>query len=315
METLPQNVEDLVALIEATEQEPLDKRLCAVTALGDLLLHEPDPKGILCLLEQVKTNHSARLVMHCISVLSRVKAYSAVAVILDVVQVAQEIRLFQDPAYVATEDCLRLRCVAAQALGRMGDSQAIDPLMRLLNNRTENYRLRLAAAESLGRLGDHHAVSPLLDILVDDREKSLYLKESAAKALGMLGDIRAIEPLIDLLESKRGIRDKFNFLKEQIIEALARIGRPHQKATDSLLYALKDEAPSIRLAAVEALGVIGEPHCIGHLKTMLADKDDDVALAAVSAIYTLGGEPAVREMLALETLPQFVRDELESYVP
>jgi len=217
--------------------------------------------------------------------------------------------------FANSDESMRLRCAAAQALGKIRDERAIIPLMSLLNDRDMNYRLRLAAAEALGKIGHDHAVNPLIDILNDEREKSIYLKESAVKALGMLGDIRAIEPLIDVLESKRGIRDKFNFLKEQVIEAIARIGSPNRKATDSLLYALKDSAPSIRLAAVEALAEIGEDDCIPMLAQMVKDTEDDVAIAAIAAIYHLGGETAIRDLLKQENLPQFLRDELESYIP
>jgi HEAT repeat protein len=210
---------------------------------------------------------------------------------------------------------MRLRCSAASALAKVGDDRAIIPMMSILNNREENYRLRLAVAESLGRLGDEYAVKPLIDILSDEREKSLYLKESAAKALGMLGDIRAIEPLIDMLESKRGIRDKFNFLKEQIIEAVGRIGRPNRKATDSLILALQDEAPSIRLAAIEALSVIGDESCLEALKACILDENDEVAKAVVYAVYRLGGEQQIRELLLQENLPRFLREELDGYIP
>jgi HEAT repeat protein len=177
--------------------------------------------------------------------------------------------------------------------------------------------LRLAAAESIGKLGDNHAIPKLLDIIDDDREKSLYLKESAAKALGMLGDLRALEPLIDILESKQGFFNKFNFLKEQLIESIGRIGHGgrHRKATDSLIRALEDEAPSIRLAAVEALSGLGDPSCIPEIEKLLMDDELDVAFAAIHCIFQLGGEPEMKRLRQLDTLRQIVRDELESYIP
>ena len=93
------------------------------------------------------------------------------------------------------------------------------------------------------------------------------------------------------------------------------IGNPDRKATDTLIYALSDEAPSIRLAAVEALEAIGDTDCLAHIRPLIYDKEDDVAIAAIAATYHLGGEAAVRELLALENLPQFLRDEIEGYIP
>ena len=308
-----EKINALIGTIEADPPEAQDVRVRAVSSLGTLLSQHPLSDGIQCLLRCIQREHDPQVILHAISVLSRIKAEDGCMTIVDVL-LGHHVVIF-DEKLADEDEMLRLRCGAANALGRLGDNRAIIPLMSVLNDKNENYRLRLAVAESLGRLGDEYAVNPLLDILRDEREKSIYLKESVAKALGMLGDIRAIEPLIEMLESKKGIRDKFNFLKEQIIEAIGRIGRPNDKAADTLMASLKDEAPSIRLAAVEALGVIGDEDAIGSLRQCVLDEDDDVAKAAIYAIYNLGGEEAVRVLLSLENLPQFLRDELESYIP
>lgn len=317
MEAVPESLYELIDIIESREKTPLDHRMRAVSVLGDLLCREFNAVGITCLTDCIRFERSGRMITHIISVLGRIKSDDAVPVIIDVL-LATHIDLYDHPEpadFVQGEESMRLRCSAALALGKIGDNRAIIPLMSILNNREENYRLRLAVAESLGKLGDDYAVSPLIEILSDEREKSVYLKESVAKALGMLGDIRAIEPLIDMLESKRGIRDKFNFLKEQIIEAVGRIGRPNRKASDSLILALRDEAPSIRLAAVEALVSIGNDECLESLSHCVFDEDDEVAKAAVYAIYRMVGEGAIRELLTRENLPRFLRDELEGYIP
>lgn len=317
MEAVPKRLYELVDVIEARDQVPVDQRLRAISALGDLLLHDLSEVGMSCLLDCIRSERNSRVITHVMSVLGRIKAEDAAPVIIDVL-LGTHIDLYDKPDpidFVQSDESMRLRCAAALALGKLGDNRAIIPMMSILNNREENYRLRLAVAESLGKLGDEFAVSPLIDILADEREKSVYLKESVAKALGMLGDIRAIEPLIDILESKRGIRNKFNFLKEQIIEAIGRIGRPNSKATDSLLIALQDDAPSIRLAAVEALGAVGDEECLEGLKSRVFDENDEVAKAAIYAVYRLGGEDAIHELLTRENLPRFLRDELEGYIP
>lgn len=317
MEAVPKRLYELVGVIEARDQASNDQRLRAVSALGDLLLRDLSDVGLTCLLDCVRQERDTRFITHVLSVLGRIKSEDAVPVMIDVL-LGTHIDLFDNPQpinFAQSDESMRLRSAAALSLGKIGDNRAIIPMMSILNNRDENYRLRLAVAESLGKLGDEFAVSPLIDILADEREKSVYLKESVAKALGMLGDIRAIEPLIDILESKRGIRDKFNFLKEQVIEAIGRIGRPSRKATDSLLLTLQDDAPSIRLAAVEALGAIGDEDCLPALLNRVFDENDEVAKAAIYAVYNLGGEEVIHELLTRENIPRFLREELEGYLP
>ncbi len=52
------------------------------------------------------------------------------------------------------------------------------------------------ASDALGKIGDKRAVEPLITALDDEDE---LVREGAAKALGMLGDKRAVEPLITAL--------------------------------------------------------------------------------------------------------------------
>jgi HEAT repeat protein len=51
--------------------------------------------------------------------------------------------------------------------------------------------VRQAAAEALGQIGDTSAVEPLIAAL---RDASLGVRRAAADALGQIGDRRALEP-------------------------------------------------------------------------------------------------------------------------
>jgi len=318
----PDIIYELIAQIQDRHQVSEELCVSAISKLGTLLADcdDPDedyPMACAVLQDLIANETNTRLVTHTVSVLGRVGVKRFAPLLIDVL-LGSQIQLYECQTarqFMASDDSMRLRSAAAYALGKVGDQRAIIPLMSILNDRTQNYRLRLAAAESLGKLGDDYAVKPLIDILSDEREKSIYLKESVAKALGMLGDIRAIEPLIDVLESKRGIRDKFNFLKEQIIEAIGRIGKPDSRTATSLVKALKDEAPSIRMAALDALSVLGDASCLPSIQSCIFDPEDDVAKAAINAVYRIGGEPLIRELLAHDSLPRFLRDELEGYIP
>lgn len=308
----PLDVQTAISLL-GSSQQPVALRVEAASRLSEIL----DPQCVHALLAVITDESEPRLFMHVVSLLARKKIYSAVMPLVDVLLCTGKTAIEQaNPIFSRSDTGTRIRVAVAQALGRMGDERALVPLMSLLNNPRENYRLRLAAAESLGRLGDSQALNPLINIVKDDQESSQYLKESAVKALGMLGDIRALDPLIDMFESKQSLLGKFNFLKEQIVEAIGRLGSNHNRALKALLDATEDEAPSIRLSAVESLSEIGDKHAIPALKARLFDPDDDVARAAVAALFHLGGEPIIRDILEhQENLPQFIREELETYVP
>ena len=58
--------------------------------------------------------------------------------------------------------------------------------------------MRRVAVEALGKIGDTRAVEPLIKALQDSEE---YVRRGAVEALGKIGDTRAVEPLITVLRS------------------------------------------------------------------------------------------------------------------
>ena len=210
------------------------------------------------------------------------------------------------------DDYLKIRCMIATVLGNIKDNDSVLPLLYILNNKGENYKLRLSVAEALGRIGDKYAVAPLIDLVIDEEEKSVYLRESAAKALGMLGDIRAVAPLVNILETKKGIIDKFTFLKERVIEAIGRLGFQDDRTIKALNNSLIDESSSVRLGAVEALSEINDKRVIPLIEKMLLDEEEDVARGAVVALYNVLGENYIIELLKRDDLAGWCKDEIET---
>jgi HEAT repeat protein len=76
-----------------------------------------------------------------------------------------------------------LREAAADALGRLKDSRAFEPLIASL--RDESWKMRVAATNALGKLGDLRAIKPLIEVLTEDLDSDV--REAAADALGTLG--------------------------------------------------------------------------------------------------------------------------------
>ncbi|MFC2146834.1 M56 family metallopeptidase, partial [Acidobacteriota bacterium] len=92
----------------------------------------------------------------------------------------------------------RVRGRAANALGELGDRQAVPELIKLL--RDENALVREHAASALRDLGDRRAVPALIETLKDE---DTVVREHAATALGRLGDKRAVQPLNQALQKEQ----------------------------------------------------------------------------------------------------------------
>ena len=88
-----------------------------------------------------------------------------------------------------------VRFEAVAALGDIGDSSCVEPLITALN---DNERVKEVAIRSLGKIGDSRAVPPLLDALKDENWE---IRSMAARSLGEIGDPQATEALINALES------------------------------------------------------------------------------------------------------------------
>lgn len=88
-----------------------------------------------------------------------------------------------------------VRWRAADALGKIGDPLAMEPLIRALND--ENPNVRGYAALALGRFGINAPVIPLIPIL---RDTDYRVRDCAAEALGSIGSIEAANLLLQALE-------------------------------------------------------------------------------------------------------------------
>jgi HEAT repeat protein len=60
------------------------------------------------------------------------------------------------------------RWKAAEALARLGDEEAVEPLILALSD--EDWRVRQKAAWALGQIGDQRAIAPLRRALMHERE-------------------------------------------------------------------------------------------------------------------------------------------------
>jgi len=182
-----------------------------------------------------------------------------------------------------------VRMRAAKALGRIGDSSAVESLARALKD-SEKY-VSMNATEALGKIGNRQAVEPLIEAFLKPIQYWEVQRE-AADALGKIGDPRAVEPLV------KSLRDRYiiysdSGVRRTVALALGKLGEP---AIEPLVSILNDKSilDFDRRNAVEALGVIGDPRVIEPLIRALADRN-----FVESAAWALEhiGEPAVGPLI------------------
>ena len=148
-------------------------------------------------------------------------------------------------------DHITVRWVAAEALGKLGDKSAVDPLINALNDNN------IFAAAVLGELGDERAVPALINALKNDHIKVRWV---AAEALGKLGDKRGIPVLINALNHNEGL--------------------VRWDAVDESLVAWN---------AATALGELGDKRTVPTLMEILGDDNQDmeVKLEVMKALVKL----------------------------
>jgi HEAT repeat protein len=177
-----------------------------------------------------------------------------------------------------------VRLVAAQLLGEIRDSQAIEPLIALLHDK--DWDIQLAVVGALGQIGDRRAVEPLITALSDKHED---MRGKAAEALGQIGDKRAVEPLTAALH------DEYLRVRYPAVEALGQMG---EIAVDSLIVALNDMNADVREKATEALGQIGDKRAVESLITALHNEEnEDVRRKAAKALGIIGDSRAVESLV------------------
>jgi HEAT repeat protein len=171
---------------------------------------------------------------------------------------------------------------AVEALGEIGDTGAVEPLINLLKHE-EMSGVRWKTAESLAKIGTP-SVGPLISVL---QNPDSDVRWNAAIALGETRDPRAVRPLI------RQLSDTDRFVKSRVAHALGMIGEP---AVHPLIQTLHDGDGNQRWGAAIALGGIRDPAAVEPLILALADKYENVRAEAAAALVAIG-EPAIAPLI------------------
>ncbi len=172
-----------------------------------------------------------------------------------------------------------VRAEAVRALGLVRDPASVDTLLAALNEPHEE--VRAAAVDALGRIGDARCAPALLAQLHDE---SRHQRARLIEAIRCLGP--SIMPV--LLEHARALASN----TAMMVDIVGIVGGT--AAIDSLLEWTDAPEPSLRVAALRALGSIGlDDRGFFYALRHLDDGDPEVRGMAARALGRIGRQEAV----------------------
>jgi HEAT repeat protein len=205
---------------------------------------------------------------------------------------------------------VRVRAKAGEFLGDSGSPTAVRDLIELLQD--HDPRVRWSAARALGRLGHSSALSPLLaslegpralpvDAVADAviqirscpvavlrqglRSRSVASRAVAVELLGRFQALAAIDEVIERLHDDPSVE-----VRARAARALGRMSS--FRAVDALLMRVDDGPVAMRVQAIWALGEIGDPRVLPVLRDLVLEPARQMAGHAASALLIIGSSGA-----------------------
>ncbi len=178
----------------------------------------------------------------------------------------------------------------AEALGELGDSQAIPGLIRVMEERDEGIEIiedgwdlwwdvQLAAVKSLGKLKAANAVPNLLQLL--DSEEGEDIEADILRALAEIDSKESIDALEQALKSSQSPRRQ-----RRIVTALS--NAQSADSTRILGRALQFPHPQVRAHTIQALESQNAKRYLPAIMLLIKDPNDEVRNAATHATMVLG---------------------------
>jgi HEAT repeat protein len=199
------------------------------------------------------------------------------------------LKILQDP-----DSKYRGKSFAIELLGEIRSSKAINKLIGYLGD--DRRDLRRASADALGEIGDSDAIEYLLETSRSDIDA--HVRRAAIEALGNIRAKESFVALMNLLDNER-----YYDIVEKIVEALIKIDsvtflsgvlrykEPVREVIAKvvmdvgILIKLSDDSnKKVKIAAIYGLGRIANDDAMTKLVEFLGDVDPDIRKAAVVAL-------------------------------
>lgn len=197
---------------------------------------------------------------------------------------------------------MEVRTIAVKALACTGSENSINPLINQLEKVSQTgsepaYQIRII--EALGKLHDKRAIEPLIKTLED---KNLQIRAAALYSLEILGGERVEEALIAKLDAashSNKIHSIHSEFQKQVIFTLGNV--KSKKAVHVLIHKLEDKNPEIRKYAAEALGKIKDTQAVNPLLSHISDKNLEVRNSVAYSLGILKAEKAIDPLIKMLT--------------
>jgi HEAT repeat protein len=247
-----------------------DARFEAAEALGQL----GDPRAVEPLIVALKNRHELYHDSMC--------RYSAEALIKigkpSVEPLISVIKLSEKKVRDDIGKNIQLEVV--NALGKLRDTRAVEPLIYLLRNEFE-YEIRKNSARVLGLLGDTRSIESLVNALTDE---NWQVRGEATYALRKFVSPRIIELLINLVQN-----DENNEVRGSAATVLAEIDNPNiERALVSERNSNSEEVRNIAVAKIAKLAEGGDIQALNLLYRSLYDRSAIVQGTAINGLQKLG---------------------------
>jgi hypothetical protein len=188
---------------------------------------------------------------------------------------ANGLKIFPDPV---------IRKELIGKLGKMGDTKAVKPLIRCLENDPSD-SVRDHAAMALGNIGDKQAVDPLLKCLRKDRTDLNWCTSAIAK----ICDPECVEELIDILHNTDNPQKR-----RAVAKSLGEIGAKirDKNIENALIEVLGRFGGDKFCDGVKALGKVGGEKTLKQLENMEQCCDDTLkcAIEQIRFRISVGGD-------------------------
>ncbi|HEY8964880.1 MAG TPA: HEAT repeat domain-containing protein [Candidatus Methylacidiphilales bacterium] len=211
-----------------------------------------------------------------------------------------------------------VRTSAARVVGMLGEPEAADSLVALLDDPNDN--VRRAAVVSLGSLKNPKAIPALVKALKD---RWWFVRSEAASALGNMGDGRAVTPLFDLVTDADGtvrhnaevaltslvrqVKDPAPYLKElqsgdpyRIRAAALSLAAVQNKTVTPVLIAYLESAdPATRQQGLRAFRYQLDPDGLPAIRKCLTDAEPPVRFEAILAVVDYRDKASIPALQAM----------------